>query len=148
MKDLILRLLRRFKRFILFGFVGCINTLVDFLVFTLAHAVLIMSPAWSQAVGYASGICCSFILNRRLTFRDGNGSPWAQFIRFLAVNGVSLLVSTQLIRWLTALGMNAYIAKVAVTAVVMVINYFGYKLLVFHVREKGEDNRKGNRNHE
>lgn len=144
MKELIKKLLLRFKRFITYGIVGCINTVVDFLVFTLMNTLVGLSPAWSQAVGYMTGVCTSFILNRGITFRGGKNKLRDQLIRFAAVNGLSLLASTQLIRFLTEqdfneLLANTTVAKIAVTFVVMIINYFGYKLLVFGVNNNGNE---------
>jgi putative flippase GtrA len=132
-------LFRKFKRFITFGMVGCINTLVDFLAFTFCHSLLMLSPEFSQAVGYASGITSSFLLNRNLTFRDGRGRPLEQFIRFLLVNGSSLALSVILISVLTDIGVNPYLAKIGITVILGVCNYFGNKLIVFRVRKGRED---------
>ncbi|HHU23070.1 MAG TPA: GtrA family protein [Clostridiales bacterium] len=134
-------LFQKFKRFLTFGMVGCINTLVDFLAFTFCHSLIKLSPEFSQAVGYATGITCSFLLNRNLTFRDGRGRPLEQFIRFLFVNGSFLTLSVILISILTDIGVNAYFAKIGITVTLGVLNYFGNKLIVFKVR-------KGRENHE
>ena len=136
---MIRRLLKKYKRFIEYAVIGCINTLVDFCVFTLFSEVLHASAALSQAAGYLAGIVCSFLLNRNITFRDGSGSPLGQAVRYAAVNLVSLGVSTWLISVLTGAGLNRYIAKILVTVLSTFINYFGYKLFVFHIR----DNRGG-----
>jgi hypothetical protein len=37
------------------------------------------------------------------------------------------------------MNVNAYIAKVLVTGIVMVINYVGYKLFVFVVKDSGKN---------
>ena len=137
------RLIEKYRRFVAFGLIGCINTLVDFGVFTLCSEAVRLTPAWSQAVGYGAGIVCSFILNHSITFADAKKERAAgqalRFIRFVVVNGVSWVISTVLIQWLTDLGIWKYLAKVVVTAITMVINYFGYKIIVFQIREKGEE---------
>ena len=132
------KLIIKFKRVITFGLVGCVNTLVDFLVFTLCYNYLAVTLEQSQTAGYLSGIVCSFVLNRRFTFKDWTREKWLQIVAFIAVNAASYYVSVLLISRLTALLGNAYIAKIAVTGVVMLMNYFGYKTLVFKVR-KGDD---------
>ena len=130
----------RFKRLIAFGIVGCVNTLVDFAVYSAMFGLLELEPWVSQIIGYAAGVVCSFILNHTIVFRDGTRKLNEQMILFLLVNGISWALSTLLIGWLTGEGLNAYIAKVLVTVVIMLINYFGYKLLVFRVKPKeGED---------
>ncbi len=138
MRELFVKL----KRFISFGIVGCINTLVDFLVFTLCYSAIGLEESWSQVVGYGTGVICSFLLNRRFTFRDGTRRLWGQVLLFIAVNLVSMVLSAWLIEVLTDTALpalwgawryNAYAAKIFVTLLVMVINFFGYKHLVFRV---------------
>jgi putative flippase GtrA len=133
---MIKKIVKKFRRFITFGIVGCINTALDYLVFIFCREVLIISPAASQAIGYCSGVLCSFILNHGFTFHDRAGRNemfWRQFAGFICVNLASLGISTALITLLTDAGMLDYLAKVLVTVVVMIINYFGYKRLVFKV---------------
>ena len=136
MKELITKLFSKFRRVIAYGIVGCINTAVDFVVFTMMFSAVGLDLKLSQGIGYISGVLTSFILNRSLAFKDGSNRAGVQFVRFIVVNAVSFLVSTNLIAWLAAQGINEYVAKVLVTAVVMIINYFGYKILVFGVKEK------------
>lgn len=133
------KLFLKCKRFILFALVGGINTAVDYGVFTLVS--LLHAPSWlGQAAGYTAGTICSFLLNRKITFRDGEGKLLRQALVFVLVNLVSLGVSSALIALLTnTLGINRYIAKIFVTVLTMLMNYFGYKLLVFKIKEKRED---------
>ena len=132
-------LIAKYIRVIKFGAVGCVNTAVDFLVFTLASELLLMAPAAAQAVGYGSGIICSFVLNHCFTFSDAKKENAAgqalRFLRFVVVNGVSLAVSTVLIDLFTGWGIWKYLAKLVVPGIAMVLNYFGYKILVFRIRE-------------
>lgn len=130
----------KFKRLIIYGAVGCVNTLVDFGVFTLC-AELGLRPSLSQAAGYATGVVCSFLLNRNITFRDGRGKVWQQALLFVVINLVSLAVTSLLMGWLTDAGLNKYISKVLVTVLSMLINYFGYKRVVFQIKEEKEDKR-------
>lgn len=134
-------LFEKCRRVILFGLTGCINTLVDFGMFTVCSELLHMTPAPSQAAGYAAGVVCSFVLNRKFTFRDGQSRLLWQLLSFVLVNAVSLGASSLLISVLTSAELNKYIAKVIVTLVSMCINYFGYKHLVFRIQNNKEDTR-------
>jgi putative flippase GtrA len=137
---MLLDLLKKHRRIIIFAVIGGINTLVDFLVFTVFHELTFLAIEICQAFGYCSGIICSFILNRTLTFRKGTTTDLkTQILRFLIVNGISALISMLLIKWLDFMNVNAYIAKVLVTGIVMVINYVGYKLFVFVVKDSGKN---------
>jgi putative flippase GtrA len=127
-------LIKKYRRVILFGLVGCTNTAVDFLTYTVALKLLMLSVGVSQAIGYTVGLVCSFLLNRRFTFRDGGRRLWGQMILFLLVNLITMGISVLSINLLTGAGMNPLLAKIPVTGIVMVCNYFGYKLIVFQVR--------------
>ena len=135
-------LFQKFRRVILFGITGCINTLVDFGVFTVCSELLHWDAGPCQAAGYLSGVVCSFLLNKNITFRDGHGGRlgW-QLLLFVIVNAVSLGASSLLIDLLTQAELNRYIAKLIVTLLSMCINYFGYKHLVFQIKENKEDMR-------
>jgi putative flippase GtrA len=133
-------LFHKLRRFITYGLVGCINSMVDFLAFTFCHSLLHLSPEFSQAIGYASGITSSFLLNRNLTFRDGKGRVGEQFIKFICVNGTTLTLSVVLISIITEAGVNPYLAKVVITASLGILNYLGNKIIVFRVQKgKGDD---------
>ena len=130
---MIKELFSRYKRVILFGLVGCVNTLVDFAFFTLFLELLRQPLQLCQTVGYCSGVICSFLLNRNITFRDGERGLWMQLALFLLVNLVTLAISVGSLSLLVGLGLWEYIAKLLVTGIVMVCNYFGYKIIAFRV---------------
>ena len=136
-KALIAALWNKYRRVITFCAVGAVNTGVDFLVFTLTVTLFAAPAEIGQAAGYTAGLINSFIFNKTLTFKQGaTGRAWSQILRFAAVNAVTLGVSVGLISLLTrSAGLNEFLAKIVVTVLVMGINYFGYKLLVFRVKE-------------
>ena len=83
-----------------------------------------------------AGLICSFILNHSITFKDAEkGNTFYVITRFIIVNAVSLLVGMYGIRQLT-LYVDRYSAKILITFVTMAINYIGYKLFVFRIKEK------------
>lgn len=129
------RWIAQFKRFLTYALVGCVDTALDWTAFTVTHELLKLTAPACQAAGYLVGAISSYLLNGRITFRDGSGKRWLQCIKFITWNVFSLLVSTGLIALLTAWGMNAYWAKVGVTLEVALLNYFGYEYLVFKVRK-------------
>lgn len=92
---------RTLREAIAFGLVGVINTLVGYAVIYTCMLALGMGAVSSNVAGYAVGLCCSFFLNRRLTFRSA-GSARAEVLRFLltfvvayAINLVILLLSIE-----------------------------------------------------
>ena len=137
MRDKLDLFFEKHRRVITFSAVGAANTLVDFAVFTLLYRYFSVGLEISQAAGYTVGIINSFILNRGVTFKKGSTTRLeAQIFRFILVNGVSLLLSIACIRALAeGAGMYALAAKIIVTPLVMAVNYLGYKIIVFGVRD-------------
>ncbi len=115
---------------ILFGAIGCGNTLVDWGVYSLLYRFT--AVLWlSQTVGYTAGLVNSYLLNRNLTFRDSRGEVNApQLLRFVLVNlvtlGVSLLGLYLMVDWR---GLNPYLSKLLTIAVVWPMNFIGYRTL-------------------
>ena len=138
--ELIKNLFLRFRRAISFSLIGIINTGVDFLTFTICFELLNLTEGISHTLGYIAGVVCSFIMNRTITFKDGGRSLRFQMFLFIIINLISWRVTTSLIVLLTDRGLNAYLAKFFVTGISMLINYFGYKKLVFKVIGDGRSN--------
>ena len=59
------------------------------------------------------------------------------------MNAVTLAVSAGLMELAVGFGVWKYLAKLGVTGVTMVLNYFGYKILVFRIREDKDDEGQG-----
>ncbi len=134
MKEFILGVFTKLKQFITYGLVGCVNTLIDFVMFTLAGEVFGLGAGLSQAIGYSCGVISSFVLNHNITFRNGTRPFWQQALLFFSINVVSLVCSSLLIQLLHDAGMNRYLAKIIDIAIFTFFNFFAYKLVVF--REK------------
>lgn len=124
------------RRFILYSLTGCINTLVDFMVFMAVYELTGIPEEYCQAIGYSAGIISSFLLNSHLAFKDNNGGPlYLQIFRFLFVSAISLLIGTYGMKTLVGIHLGAYISKAIITVIVALVNYFGYKILVFRVKD-------------
>ena len=131
------QLIQRYRRPLLYTIVGGINTGVDFVAFQLLYFLTPLAGAVCQGISYTLGISCSFILNRKLTFHDHvKAAVTRQAGRFLLVNLASLLAGVLGIHLLIQAGLSAPIAKIAITGVTAVMNYFGYKWFVFGVEKK------------
>lgn len=70
LRSLIKKLLQ--FRFVRFCITGGLNTLVDFIVFFLAHRSLKWPLIPSQVISYSAGILNSYCINRRWTFQTRN----------------------------------------------------------------------------
>ncbi|NQX48852.1 GtrA family protein [Paenibacillus tritici] len=123
-------------QFLKFNAVGLLNTLIDFAIFTLLHSIgMVNTPA--QIISYSAGTANSFFWNKKVTFRDrdrGNAGRFdrMQLVRFIVLNLLVLGISVVLIHLLTdRLGVQVLMAKVLVTFITVIINFFGSRKWVF-----------------
>jgi putative flippase GtrA len=114
-----------------FATVGVINTSVDVGLYSVAVIVLGWHPVLANTVSYSTGVLCSFALNSTWTFGDCNRSqPIRQFVRFVGINAVMLLVGNVIIAGLLAV-IPALAAKGLATAVGFALNYNLMRRFVF-----------------
>lgn len=124
----------KFKHISRFSIVGVLNTVIDFVMFTVFHALLGVSSSVSQVVGYSCGVANSFVFNKKWTFaaNNSNRKTYMELLKFILVNLLSLTVTVVTINILTKdFRINVYISKVIVTFIAQAINFLCYKLLVF-----------------
>ncbi|MFX3631643.1 MAG: GtrA family protein [Candidatus Pristimantibacillus sp.] len=125
------------KQFLMFNMVGLINTIVDFLLYSL-----LIWAGWhyivAQIASYAAGMINSYTLNSWITFRKppeertGTSFDRGQMIRFVSLNLGVLSLSLVLLYVLTdILGANALLAKFVVTCLTVLLNFVGSKKWVF-----------------
>lgn len=133
---------KQLLRFAVFAVVGLVDTLLDWSAFTLVRELFHAPAAACQTAGYLTGALSSYLLNGRLTFRDGSGRRWFQCLKFVLWNAASLGVSALLIQLLVRCGVPVYIAKLIITIEVGLFNYFGYKYLVFRVKKPQKESKK------
>jgi len=134
-------LYEKYKSIIKFGIVGCINTGVDFITFTLLLSMFGIDKLACQVGGYSMGIINSFVLNKLWTFNDKKErtNTAAQFVKFVVTNMISLGISLVGLNILSnKLYINVYVSKIIVTLFLQVFNYVVYKMFIF----KGKDGRE------
>ena len=123
-----------FVQAVKFGLVGVINTLVDYLSYTLLLFIPFFEENYvlAQIIGYSLGLCNSLVLNKRWTFAQREPMTHRQLACFLAVNLAALAASTGiLVLSQERLQMNRYIGQAISVVGSMAVNFVGNKLLVF-----------------
>lgn len=70
-----------------FAVTGAANTALGLLVILIMMLGLGLSPWLSNILGYAAGLCLSFVLNRWWTFREyASGTPVGKFLVAFAIS--------------------------------------------------------------
>lgn len=117
-------------KFIKFNAVGLLNTVIDFVVYTLLTAVG-MNFAAAQVISYGCGMLNSYICNSRWTFKEKKDSAGRVF-GFVLVNLAALGVSIGMLALCKNLwGLEGALAKLIATPFSLVINFVGNRLFVF-----------------
>lgn len=153
---------KSFIQLIKFALVGVLNTLVDFLVYTLLVLVFGISENNVFMIGlftliaYACGVLNSFILNTRWTFRQEYKRTAKERVMFIVVNVVSwglsyllvwlfsnhVFLGSSITDWVCSLigfttpekvsKVVSILSKLLATPFVIIVNFLGNKLLVFN----------------
>lgn len=125
----------KFKHISRFSIVGAVNTLIDFLMFTIFNELVGVGYMTSQVLGYSFGIMNSFIFNKKWTFKDrkANKKTLYELLQFIIINLISLIITVIAMNLLVKnLNINVYVAKIIVTFIAQITNFLAYKLLVFN----------------
>lgn len=129
----------KFKHITRFGSVGCLNTLVDFGMFSILNSLFGFNYITSQIVSYSCGTLNSYLFNKFWTFNDTktNKKTTMEMIQFIVVNsaslGVSLIGLSILMRYPN---INSFFSKIIAMLLAQVVNFIGYRFWVFGKIEK------------
>ena len=128
----------RFHRLWTYGFFGCINTAIDYGIYSLLYYVLGVPVLIAQAVGLITGSTNGYLLNSSITFEEGRGRTKGQYFQYVGVDVVLALFTGAFMQWSeTHIDLPMILIKVFMTAFITVVHYLVYKKLVFRIR-KGE----------
>ena len=134
MKELIHKIINKFKRFFKFGIVGLINTGVTL----LTYYILIyfgMNHIISNVIGYFLGSINGYLLSKIWVFRDKKTTISESVWKYYIIYGSSLLISTALMYlWVDVLGISDKIAPILCLVVTVPYNFLLQKIWAF--REK------------
>lgn len=113
-----------------FAGVGVINTLLCLAVIFALKSIAGFGDVPANVAGYAVGLSCSFLLNRRWTFAH-NDHPLPALLRFLLVFLVSYLLNLATVLAAIHLGCNDYLAHITGMPLYSIVFYFGCRYFVF-----------------
>ena len=118
-------------RFVKFGMVGVINTLVNWIIFFILNA-LGMYYILANIIAYILGTVNSYLWNTLWVFKYKDKASTETTIKFIILNLIGLGLNTGILYVLVDLcNLNKFIGLVITTAIVMIINYIVNKLWVF-----------------
>ena len=126
--------MKALRQLVLFGLVGVMNTAVGLGTILVLQAGLGFDPFVANPIGYALGLVNSFVMNRAVTFRDGDRSARSA-LRFLMAFAVAYMANFATLAALIAAAPGHALVWQMVSMVVYTLVFFVLaKWFVFRVR--------------
>lgn len=114
---------------------GALTTAVNYAVYLPCYNLLHLSASLSNVIAWAAAVAFAFLTNKPFVFKSHDWSVavvWPEFTKFVGCRLASGALETVII-FLTvdALHWNGNWMKLLTSILVVILNYFGSKLLVF-----------------
>lgn len=115
-----------------FGIVGGICFVIDFAVTYFCKETMKFNKFIANAMGFIVSVLVNFTLNRIWTFQSNSADIQLQFLKFIAISGFALLISSIIIYLLNVkIRLNFYLSKLIAIFIVMFYNYSMQALFTF-----------------
>lgn len=125
---------RILRQFIKFGIVGITSTIIDWGIYLLLTRFLDTFYLMAKILSFAVAVLNSYIWNRRWTFRSQDPKRLNQFIKFLIISIIGLVVNT-FIMYLAVdkFRLSDIYGLFLATAIVMIWNFLANKFYTFKI---------------
>jgi len=121
-------------KFLKFGIVGVSGMAVDFGITYLFKEKVRTNKYLANTLGFFSAASSNFILNRIWTFQSDDPAIAFQYLKFLSISTVGVLLSNMIIYLLhDRLKWNFYFAKLVSIGIVLFWNFFASYFFTFVV---------------
>lgn len=119
-------------------FFGVLTTVVNYIVYLPCYNLLGISAAVSNVIAWIVAVAFAFLTNKPFVFKSYDWSAkvlWPELTKFVGCRiGSGVLETAIIFITVDTLGWNGNWMKLFTSVLVVILNYFGSKLLVF----KGE----------
>lgn len=114
-----------------FGVVGVIATVIDFGIMNLLHYGLGLNILIANTSGFIVSLIFNYVASMKYVFAHKEGMSRREFIIFVMLSVIGLALNDGIVLALnTGLGLEANIAKICATALVMVYNFVTRKIFL------------------
>lgn len=120
------------NKFIKYVFFAIITSLLNVGTYILFYNYVIDNIILSNVIAYTVSITLSFILNKKIVFKNNSGNLLKQITSYLSVKALSFVIDSLVliitVRWL---GLNNFISKLIANASTTISNYTLNQQVVF-----------------
>ena len=129
------KLYEQYRDVFWYGIFGVLTTIVNYVVYIPCYNLLHMSGAASNAVAWVVAVAFAFLTNKPFVFKSHDWSAkvlWPELGKFVVCRiGSGLLETLIIFVTVDCLVWDGNWMKLFTNVLVIVLNYFGSKLLVF-----------------
>ena len=119
-------------KFLKFGTVGCSGMIIDFGITYLCKEVLKINKYISNGLGFILAATSNYFLNRLWTFESHNENIGTQYVQFMIVSAIGLVINSLTLYLLNdKLKWNFYLSKVLAIGITTIWNFFANLLFTF-----------------
>lgn len=135
MWEKLISLLGKHRDILVYLVFGALTTAVNYLVYLPCYNVMHLSSAFSNVIAWAAAVAFAYVTNKPFVFHSHDWSAKTvlpELIRFVGTRlGSGGLETLVLLIVVDILCMNGNLWKLLTSALVVVLNYIGSRLLVF-----------------
>ena len=130
------QLMHKYRDAIVYLFFGVLTTVVDYLVFIPCHSWLGLSATLSNIIAWVAAVSFAYLTNKPFVFRDHDWSRkkvLPELAKFVSCRLGTGAIETGILFFTVDLwGFPGVIMKIVASALVVVVNYFASKWLIFN----------------
>ena len=128
---------RGIRQFVKFGLVGASSTIIDWSIYLLLTRFGHLFYLMAKILSFSVAVFNSYTWNRRWTFRSNDPQKLRQFIKFLVISLIGLVLNTAIMfSVVDYLKLSDLYGLVIATAIVTLWNFTANKFYTFKVTEK------------
>lgn len=115
-----------------FGVVGIVATIIDFGIMNLLHYGAHLHILFANTAGFVVSLIFNYVASMKFVFEHKDGmSRRREFIIFVVLSVIGLILNDGIVLALNkGLSIEANVAKIAATALVMIYNFVTRKILL------------------
>jgi len=133
------RLILKYWNVLSYLFFGGLTTVVNYVVYLPCFNLLGLSAAVSNVIAWAAAVLFAFLTNKPFVFKSHDWSAktvWPEFTKFVGCRvGSGVLETAIIFVTVDLLCWNGNWMKLATSVLVVILNYFASKLLVFRKKD-------------
>lgn len=132
-------LIEKYRDFLTYILFGATTTVANYLSFIVCREWLQWSVTASETTAWAFSVIVAFLTNKPFVFHSHDWSAktvWPEWFKFVGTRLGTGVLDVVLMFLTTEFGhVNEYAAKIAISLLVVILNYVDSKLLVFRKKQ-------------